>query len=104
WSRIITNWVLIEEELDFGTPATGLPPAGRPYAINLWIQNARRNGVVIKPDGHAQFQKEWFAWWDCVNPEWRQRDSGRLVIGGVGDWSAMFKPGKCGFLLVLECL
>lgn len=60
--------------------------------------------MVIHPDAHEDFRTEWFDWWDSINPEWRQRASGRLVVGGSGKWSGMIKPGKCGLLLVLECL
>ena len=104
WVSIVHNWVKIEERLGFATPRDGFMPAGRPAAINLWVQNARKKSVVIQPNAGPQFIEEWFGWWNSINPEWRQHSSGRLVIGGEGDWGCMFKPGKCGFLLVLECL
>ena len=104
WVSIVHNWVKIEETLGFDTPRDGFMPAGRPTAISLWVQNARRKNVVIQPNAGDQFVEEWFKWWGSINPEWRQRTSGRLVIGGDGDWDCMVKPGKCGFLLILECL
>ncbi|KAI0341000.1 hypothetical protein BDW22DRAFT_1346726 [Trametopsis cervina] len=104
WCRIVSNWILIEAALDYQTPAKGFAPERRPREISIWIQNARRNGVVIKPERHNGFRNEWLAWWDSLNPDWRERQAGRLVIGGAGDWSELFRPGKCGFLLILESL
>ena len=104
WTDAISNWVRVEELLGFATPRDGLTPSGRSAAISLWVQNARRRSIVIQPGAYEDFVGEWFAWWSSVNPDWRQRTSGRLVAGGTGEWGAMFKPGKYGFLLVLECL
>jgi hypothetical protein len=104
WKRIVSSWVLVEEALGFQTPIKGFIPDGRPREILIWIQNARRNSVVIKPDRYGGYTKDWFVWWERLNPAWRARENGRLRIDSAGDWSSMFRPGKCGFILVLECL
>ena len=76
WVSIVHNWVKIEERLGFATPRDGFMPAGRPAAINLWVQNARKKSVVIQPNAGPQFIEEWFGWWNSINPEWRQHSSG----------------------------
>lgn len=39
-----------------------------------------------------------------MNPEWRTRRDGQLVIGGSGDWSSLMRPGKNGFVNVIASL
>lgn len=106
WKTLIHNWVLVEEAQDFQSPRDGFSPTGRPAAVKLWVQNAHKNKIVIPLESRGRFIADWFSWWDHINPDWRQRDPKyeRLVIGGTGPWDSMFKPGKCGFLLVIECL
>ncbi|KAI0691767.1 hypothetical protein BC835DRAFT_1307434 [Cytidiella melzeri] len=105
WTRMIENWSLLEKALGFNAKQKPFTRTGRPQAISLWNQNARKRSVVIKPDKHAEFTGEWFVWWKEINPKWRQQDDDKhLLIGGTGDWTDMFKPGPCGFLLVLKCL
>lgn len=43
-------------------------------------------------------------WWNGINPEWREREDGRPIIGGSGDWAMMIKGGINGFLMVLSSL
>ena len=43
-------------------------------------------------------------WWDAMNPPWRTRSDGRLIIGGTGDWSPLFRPGKNGFVNIIASL
>lgn len=52
----------------------------------------------------AIYAENWQKWWDFLNPAWRERRDGRLVIGGTGDWSSVSKCGANGFLTVLESL
>ena len=49
----------------------------------------------------TRYQAQWDTWWDGINPDWRIRQDGKLVIGGEGDWSSMMIPGTCGFVLVI---
>lgn len=62
WNSVIRNWLQIEELLDFQAPRDGFSPAGRPAAITLWVQNARRKSVIIQPDAYEQFVEAWFGW------------------------------------------
>lgn len=105
WTTLIHNWVRVEEAQDFQTPQDGFSATGRPAAIGVWIQNARKKNMFVPIESRARFLADWFDWWEHINPEWRERDgTGCLILGGDGAWDGMFKPGKCGFLLVLECL
>ena len=52
-----------------------------------------------------QLPNNWARWWSNINPAWRTRIDGRLVTGGEGDWSSMWKPtGTNGWINVLGCL
>lgn len=56
-------------------------------------------------DNQALFAEQWGDWWAGLQPDWRVKDqNGRLSRSGTGDWEALHKPGKGGFLLVLLCL
>lgn len=104
WARVIRNWILLEESQGYQTPQKGFPVPGRPREISTWIQNARSGNSNIASDRHNGFSREFLGWWNRVNPTWRTRQNDRLVIGGTGDWNELLRPGKCGFLLILECL
>lgn len=104
WNRVIRNWILLEEAQGYQVPQKGFPVPGRPREVSLWIQNARSGNIVVTPERNDGFTKDFLAWWDKINPEWRAREDGRLVVDGSGTWDELFRPGKCGFLLVLECI
>ena len=46
----------------------------------------------------------WWAWWNALNPPWRERVDGRPVGQGVGDWTSLFRAGTNGFVNVLMAL
>ncbi|KAJ7432261.1 hypothetical protein B0H11DRAFT_1760775, partial [Mycena galericulata] len=57
----------------------------------------------------AQYQKQWWAWWDSLQPEWRERDSdGRWSINGnwgpSNAWDPLEAPGPNGCLSVVASL
>ena len=76
---------------------------GRPIEIANWIQCARKG--TIKTLAKDAFKERWVSWWSRCNPAWRERgEDGHPVIGGTGDWSTMFIPGKNGFVNIIASL
>lgn len=56
-------------------------------------------------EDEATYASNWWKWWGGLQPEWREHDTeGRPIAGGEGDWDALEKPGKNGFLIVLISL
>ena len=80
----------------------GLPRAHRPAEVSLWIQNAREKPLAV--ENATAYERDWWQWWDGMNPSWRTRVDGRLQQGGNGDWSCFYKSGPNGFLSVLMSL
>ena len=71
--------------------------------IANWIQSARKG--TIKTLAKDAFRERWISWWSRCNPAWRERAAdGHPVIGGTGDWSMMFIPGKNGFVNIIASL
>ena len=68
----------------------------------MWIQNARKARVVVTDS--AKYSTAYRAWWDKLNPSWRTRRDGQLVIEGSGDWATMAVPGTNGFVNVIAGL
>ena len=47
------------------------------------------------------YKTKLLAWWEGINPEWRERHDGQMVLNGTGDWGCLMVPGINGFLSVL---
>lgn len=102
WKQLLKDWASLEAAFGFKCPRRGITANRRPPAISLWIQNARETELEIKDLN--SYEEQWNRWWGNINPPWRTKVDGRFVIGGCGDWSNLFCPGKNGFLSVIQGL
>lgn len=60
--------------------------------------------MALKPDETRAYAKQWKAWWSTLNPEWRKRPDGELVITVGDDWTCMLHVGSNGFVNILAGL
>ncbi|KAF7791378.1 hypothetical protein EIP86_002392 [Pleurotus ostreatoroseus] len=102
WLAALKTWFDLEQVCKFAETRIGFATAFRPSEIALWIQNARRHTIV--PKNRDAYKAQWWKWWANLNPKWRSSADGRPVIGGVGDWSTLFKSGRNGFLMIFASL
>ncbi|PBK59708.1 hypothetical protein ARMSODRAFT_898953 [Armillaria solidipes] len=85
----------------------GLPSAGRPAEVGVWIKNYRRKHPKISL---PKFADEWWIWWKGMQPDWRNVMDvdgvlGEAYRGGIGgDWECLRKSGQNGFVSPLACL
>ncbi|KAJ3521327.1 hypothetical protein NM688_g9029 [Phlebia brevispora] len=102
WLAALKTWVAFERVCGFLEMRSGLPTTSRPPEIGTWIQYARKISIV--PKDPNTYVTQWWKWWTAINPGWREIRDGRPVIGGAGDWSALYRSGRNGFLTVLASL
>ncbi|KAJ7217456.1 hypothetical protein C8J57DRAFT_1034206, partial [Mycena rebaudengoi] len=103
---------LIHIEDLHGFPAVmkgSIPATGRPVVVGEWIQGAcgQRSKKVPTITNIKAYPNSWQAWWDSLQPEWRQRDAaGRYEIGGDygEEWGGLDCPGANGLLSVVASL
>ncbi|KAJ7507644.1 hypothetical protein B0H11DRAFT_1704936 [Mycena galericulata] len=101
WDAVVRLWTALERAYGFATSSKALPTTERPAAIGAWTKSGRRP-TKPPPLDVEKFEKEWWAWWTALAPDWRQKDEkGRLVEGGEGEWGVLVHPGANGVLMVL---
>lgn len=73
----------------------------RPAQLAFWVRD--RRGRSAPPFVHdvPAFEKCFWAWWSCLQPEWRIVP---LRQEGSGNWAALSAPGANGMLGVVACL
>ncbi|SJL16932.1 uncharacterized protein ARMOST_20464 [Armillaria ostoyae] len=85
----------------------GLPSAGHPAEVGVWIKNYRRKHPKISL---PKFADEWWIWWKGMQPDWHNVMDvdgalGEAYRGGIGgDWECLWKSGQNGFVSLLACL
>ncbi|KAJ7886251.1 hypothetical protein B0H14DRAFT_2245019, partial [Mycena olivaceomarginata] len=69
-------WTRLEAACKFESPSHKLSATNRPEEIFKWINGARglkqRAPTVEDPE---RFARQWWSWWDLLQPEWRVRDA-----------------------------
>ncbi|KAJ7446849.1 hypothetical protein B0H11DRAFT_1745371 [Mycena galericulata] len=95
FNAVLDAWVRIEAACAFENPKMALPSKGRPEHVGRWIQGARgrrnqQNPVVHDP---VKYAKEWWIWWNSLQPEWRVKESDGIawVVGGAygKEWDSL---------------
>ncbi|KAJ7431202.1 hypothetical protein B0H11DRAFT_2262225 [Mycena galericulata] len=88
-----------------------LPAAKRPQQVYAWIKGGRGKKMKFPPSigNLAHYQRDWWVWWDSLQPEWRERDDdGRWSINGnwgpSDAWDPLEAPGPNGCLSVVASL
>ncbi|KAJ7036226.1 hypothetical protein C8F04DRAFT_954048 [Mycena alexandri] len=108
FKAVLEAVIRIEEANDFAD-GKGLPSTLRPEVIGAWVKGGRgrksKKIPVIRK--FASYAKDWQAWWDSLQPQWRKRDAhGQWEIGGeCGEaWGSLDCPGVNGVISVAASL
>jgi hypothetical protein len=109
FNALLDAWTRSEAACQFENPRAALPKSHRPEQIAHWIKDARGNRNRPDPSvkNTAQYETEWWAWWDSLQPEWRTRHAdGSWVVGGPygKDWDTLAYWGENGVLSVVAAL
>jgi hypothetical protein len=98
-------WTRLEAACKFESPSHKLSATNRPEEIFKWINGARglkqRAPMVEDPE---RFARQWWSWWDLLQPEWRVRDAeGKWVLSETyGEWdNKLLHWGLNGVLSVI---
>ncbi|KAK0449366.1 hypothetical protein EV421DRAFT_1732637 [Armillaria borealis] len=104
----LRKYVLLEEKKDFDGPRIGLAPKGRPQLLTKWIGQGRMQGAmpVLSTASIDNYEKEWWSWWESLQPSWRNRDTaGKLVQSMYGNcWEELNIGGTNGWLGIVAML
>ncbi|KAJ6455534.1 hypothetical protein C8R47DRAFT_996772, partial [Mycena vitilis] len=81
----------------------------RPKEVGLWIKGGRGVKMSKLPevgDVHT-YQKQWYSWWDGLQPGWRKRGAeGEWITGGEygNDWGHLDSSGVNGTISIVAAL
>jgi hypothetical protein len=110
FNALLDTWVRVEAACKFENPPKyALPKNGQPEQVDRWIKDAhghrkRPNPTVKKVQ---QYEKEWWGWWNTLQPAWREKDAeGSWVVGGAygKEWDSVGYWGENGVLSVVASL
>jgi len=102
WNIAVNTWLRFEALYNY-KGVSQLSATSRPPEVHLWIKSGRtpRCPSAINL---AKYQKDFWAWWEKIQPDGRKvklDTSLRLVSG---DWAALDKPGANGVASVMAAL
>jgi hypothetical protein len=98
WVTLLESWLKYQRRSDLGDDGK-LRTAGRPACIAAWIARARSPTWRPQINDVAQFEKEFWSWWNGLQPEWRESTE-----SNDGDWGDLRKPGANGIVSVVAAL
>ncbi|KAK6980529.1 hypothetical protein R3P38DRAFT_2579910 [Favolaschia claudopus] len=109
YSALIDAWTRMEKASRFEQGPTRLPHKLRPQQVSTWITRGRRERPpkVEKPEDYAAI---WQAWWDSLQPSWREKDGdGRWSVTkgyaqGGREWGPLYHWGVNGVLTIVASL
>ncbi|KAJ7711718.1 hypothetical protein B0H16DRAFT_1343518 [Mycena metata] len=115
FTALLGALVTLETTFGFDKAIQSSLPRGtkRPQQIQKWISRGRSKVKKVPAiDDLAAYAKEWTAWWDALQPEWRKRDhrSGQWAMGGDVEygpddkWGDLDAPGPNGCLSLVAGL
>ncbi|KAJ7629278.1 hypothetical protein DFH06DRAFT_980028, partial [Mycena polygramma] len=111
YTALLTALVRLEESAGFEkkthTPLRS--STARPGELGKYVKGARGKKMKELPrvKNVAAYAKKWNAWWNDLQPKWRQRgEDGQLITGGkYGDeWGGLDCAGPNGTLSVVAVL
>jgi len=103
WKSLVVAWFKYEEKHAFDTKGPRLDLKHRPEVIKRWIQFARKN---INPNSRemANFEVDFWRWWNYLQPSWRDVDSKSTPRVVEGTWDVIDKHGVNGLYSVIGAL
>ncbi|KAJ7030236.1 hypothetical protein C8F04DRAFT_961982 [Mycena alexandri] len=109
FNALLAAWTRIEAASRFENSAGAITKHLRPEQVNRWIHCGR--GRKGRPDmtvrNPAEYGRQWWAWWDTLQPAWRGKDSAGawLIAGSYGkEWDELMFWGQNGVLSVVASL
>jgi hypothetical protein len=80
--------------------------SGRPAEVSHWIKSTRAGLIKFNPKIAAEdtYPHRFLDWWERENPAWRERQDGKLMLGGLGSWSSMWTMGPNGWVNIIAGL
>ncbi|KAJ7507413.1 hypothetical protein B0H11DRAFT_2218261 [Mycena galericulata] len=88
-----------------------LPTIGRPVQVHSWIKGGRGSKMRFPPSiGDVKYYaREFYVWWDSLQPDWRERgDGNHWIVGGdwgpADEWDPLEAPGPNGCLSIAAAL
>ncbi|KAJ8473470.1 hypothetical protein ONZ45_g16283 [Pleurotus djamor] len=103
YGLLIKLLLLHESKTGYENSKKGLPVQNRPGEISKWLSNGRLR-YKISIANARDFGKLWWAWWRCMQPDWRsQAKSGELLqrIPAGESLEKLKVHGANGFLVVI---
>ncbi|KAJ7601289.1 hypothetical protein DFH06DRAFT_1026821, partial [Mycena polygramma] len=111
YASLLRALVRLEESAGFeNDDHTPLPASKhRPTQVQKWIQGKRGEKMKTLPEvkNVVTYSKQWYKWWDDLQPSWRQRDAnGKWITGGEygSDWGKLDCAGINGSLSIVAAL
>ena len=103
WKSLVVAWFKYEEKHAFNTKGPRLDLKHRPEVIKRWIQFARKN---INPNSceMANFEVDFWRWWNYLQPSWRDVDSKSTLRVVEGTWDVIDKHGVNGLYSIIGTL
>ncbi|KAJ3759306.1 hypothetical protein F5878DRAFT_496236, partial [Lentinula raphanica] len=109
FTTFVSRWSEFEGLNGWKTSRTALSNVNRPDEISKWIRYGRYTKVKISisPAQIEDFAARMWAWWVCLQPEWRKlgEDKRPLPVERFGDdWTSLDIHGNNGWLSLLAGL
>ncbi|KAG2045966.1 hypothetical protein BDR06DRAFT_1015142 [Suillus hirtellus] len=110
YDTLVAKFIELERTSDFKSPSGpmfNLSSENQPKEIHWWVSRGRKGRPVI-PD-IEKYVTQWWHWWAAVQPSWRNIGTPDFsnpdkLDRQDGDWDALSKPGKNGFLSILATI
>ncbi|KAJ7165387.1 hypothetical protein C8R46DRAFT_1035961 [Mycena filopes] len=108
FNAVLAAWIRIEDASRFEHSGS-ITKKLRPQQVNIWIQYARgkKGGADLTVKNPTEYEKQFCAWWDSLQPAWRRRDSAGawLVSEPYGkEWDALCCWGQNACLSIVAGL
>ncbi|KAJ7160859.1 hypothetical protein C8R46DRAFT_905053 [Mycena filopes] len=106
YEELLEEFVALERSYGFVVGASkGLKGSyPRPEQVSTWVKDGRGRKLSMVPiTDVASFGKEWWSWWQGMQPSWRG-ERGERVAAEQADWGHLVQPGQNGMLSVVAAL
>ncbi|KAJ7825747.1 hypothetical protein B0H14DRAFT_2164473, partial [Mycena olivaceomarginata] len=103
WDAVVETWTQLEKVYAFQTSVSRLRSgkATTTYLHPLMQSANLPSPGKVRPE--EKLVKDWWKWWGCLAPAWRDKDENGVLKTGEtkGEWGPLVHPGANGMLTVL---
>lgn len=103
WKLLVNSWLKFEQNMQYRAHGR-LGTHHRPQVVGDWIQHARPDKYQPDIGKQATFAKEFSAWWQSLQPEWRTVGADDHLPRTIKDWEEIRRLGINGLLSVVAAL